>query len=130
VIAVLDDDQVIIDCERHGTSVLCEQLRTSEQSGLALAPGDEVMVWISPLPLDTGVILGRVGASHGSVPAADANNELSDELVIEAKKNLILKCGSGSITIREDGKILIKGKDLVSHAQRMNRIKGGSVSIN
>ena len=29
-----------------------------------------------------------------------------------------------------DGKILIKGKDLVSHAQRTNRIKGGSVAIN
>jgi len=41
-----------------------------------------------------------------------------------------LRVGDGSITIREDGKVLIKGKDLVSHAQRMNRIKGGAVSIN
>ena len=53
-----------------------------------------------------------------------------DELVLEAKHTLTLRVGDGSITIREDGKILIKGKDLVSHAARTNRIKGGSVQIN
>jgi hypothetical protein len=53
-----------------------------------------------------------------------------DDLVLEAKETVTLRCGDGSITIRADGKILIKGKDLVSHAQRANRIKGGSVSIN
>ena len=52
------------------------------------------------------------------------------ELVIEATSQLTLKCGDGSITLRGDGKVLIKGKDLVSHAQRMNRIKGGGVAIN
>ena len=40
------------------------------------------------------------------------------------------RVGDGSIEIRADGKILIKGTDLVSHAKRMNRIKGGAVSIN
>ena len=48
----------------------------------------------------------------------------------EAKHQLTLRVGEGTISIREDGKILIKGTDLVSHAQRMNRIKGGAVSIN
>ena len=41
-----------------------------------------------------------------------------------------LKCGDGSIAMRRDGKILIKGLDLVSHAARTNRVKGGSVAIN
>jgi len=35
-----------------------------------------------------------------------------------------------SITIREGGKILIRGNDLLSHAQCLNRIKGGGVQIN
>ena len=55
---------------------------------------------------------------------------IPEVLVLEAKSSITLRVGEGSITIREDGKILIKGKDLVSHAQRMNRIKGGAVSIN
>ena len=80
------------------------------------------------------MILGRIGPSHAPerelAHERDPGEEMPDMLVLEAKKHLTLRVGEGSITIREDGKILIKGKDLVSHAQRMNRIKGGSVSIN
>jgi hypothetical protein len=88
-----------------------------------LTEGDAVLVWLSPTAPGRGVILGRVGAPRPEPGEAD-------ELVLEAKKQLILRCGAGSITIREDGKILIKGKDLVSHAKRLNRIRGGSVQIN
>ena len=55
---------------------------------------------------------------------------MPDELTLEAASQLSLKCGEGSITIRNDGKILIKGKNLVSLALETNRIKGGSVAIN
>jgi hypothetical protein len=89
-----------------------------------LAQGDAVLVWLPPTAPGRGVILGRVAA-----PARSGSAE-PDELVLEAKKQLVLRCGAGSITIREDGRILIKGKDLVSHAQRLNRIKGGTVQIN
>jgi hypothetical protein len=85
-------------------------------------------VWRDSLASDSGVILGRI--APGRAPPEPEASDMSDELIIEAKKNLTLKCGDGSITIREDGKILIKGKDLVSHAQRLNRIRGGAVSIN
>jgi hypothetical protein len=88
--------------------------------------GDKVLVW--PFAESgRGVVLGRVGTparSSGEIAKPE------DELVIEAKRNLTLKCGDGSITIREDGKILIKGTELVSHAKQANRIKGGSVAIN
>src|SRR2546425_862239 len=88
-----------------------------------LAQGDAVLVWLPATAPGRGVILGRVTA-----PLPLESTE-PDELVLEARKQLILKCGAGSITIREDGKILIKGKDLVSHAKRLNRIKGGAVQI-
>ena len=76
---------------------------------------------------ERGVVMGRVGASK-SPKKRDKSGP--DELTIEAKQNLVLRCGDGSITLRNDGKILIKGKDLVSRAKRLNRIKGGSVAIN
>ena len=60
----------------------------------------------------------------------DPDVQVPEELLLEAKHSLTLRVGDGSITIREDGKILIKGKDLVSHATRLNRIKGGAVQIN
>jgi len=89
--------------------------------------GDTVLVWLSDNDGERGVVLGRIGPSRA--PAAK-QQDTPDEIVIQAKKNLTFKCGDGSITLRKDGKILIKGKDLVSRAKRMNRIKGGSVAIN
>lgn len=96
---------------------------------VGLADGDEVLVWFPATLGERGVILGRVASTHVNNPPPVAD-ETPDELVIEAKHSLTLRVGAGSITIREDGKILIKGKDLVSHAQRLNRIKGGAVQIN
>lgn len=109
--------------------VVCDVVQTSYLPVL-LEPGDTVLILLPDGDESRGVIFGRVGAVQGASSGDVADDEVDEELVIEARKNLTLKCGEGSITIREDGKILIKGKDLVSHAQRMNRIKGGSVSIN
>lgn len=53
-----------------------------------------------------------------------------ERVVLEAKKEIVLKCGKGSIKIRKDGKIVIKGTDLLSRSSGSNRIKGGSVGIN
>jgi hypothetical protein len=99
------------------------QIMHGSDTGLTLSDGDAVVVWHSGRPDELGVVLGRVDRNSGP-------RQQPDELVIEAKQSLTLKVGDGSITIREDGRILIKGKDLVSHAKRTNRIRGGSVQIN
>jgi hypothetical protein len=106
----------------------CDILQTAEQSSLHLKSNDTVLVWIPTVEEDSRpVIIGRVAA-----PSDPLKNETpcAGDLLLEAKESLTLKCGDGSITIRADGKVLIKGKDLVSSAIRMNRIKGGAVSIN
>lgn len=87
-------------------------------------PGDPVLVWRESET--DGTVLGKIGLQGDASETAQE----ADEVVLEARKRLTLRVGGGSITIREDGKILIKGKDLVSHAKRMNRIRGGSVAIN
>lgn len=115
------------------TPVACDWLET----GSVPTSGDAVLIWI-PDTHAAGVVLGRIGMSKSSTdgearkverPEAETS-ESPRELVLQATEELTLRVGDGSITIRKDGKILIKGKDLVSHAQRVNRIKGGSVAIN
>ena|SRR5437867_2949254 len=49
---------------------------------------------------------------------------------LEASGELVLRCGRAVITLREDGKIVIQGLDVISRAARTNKIKGGSVQIN
>jgi hypothetical protein len=104
---------------------LCQVLCSSGVPYL-LAPGDEVFVWLPNDTTTNGIVLGRIGASR----AAEGPEEPPAELVLEARSSLTLRVGDGSIEIRADGKVLIKGSDLVSHATRVNRIKGGAVAIN
>jgi hypothetical protein len=117
LVAFSDGDVASCACHVLTTNGAPPMLR-SEDAVLVLLPGSDE---------DRGVVLGRVGPYVEPEPQAE---HPPDELVIEARKGLTLRCGDGSVSIREDGKILIKGKDLVSHARRMNRIKGGAVAIN
>jgi hypothetical protein len=110
-------------------------LQTSEGPMLRLETGDFVLACRLGEEAKRAIVLGRIGAYRPAVGATPVstigqNENVPDTLVLEARESLTLRVGDGSITIRADGKILIKGKDLVSHAQRMNRIKGGSVAIN
>lgn len=53
-----------------------------------------------------------------------------ERLVIEGKKEIVLKCGEASITLTRAGKILIRGKYLLNRSSGVNRIMGGSVQVN
>jgi hypothetical protein len=92
-----------------------------------LAENDVVLVVVPEGGAGRGVVLGRVCRPEAANAVAKAPPE---EIVLEATKGLTLKVGEGSIALREDGKVLIKGRELVSHARGRNRIRGGSVAIN
>jgi hypothetical protein len=51
-------------------------------------------------------------------------------IVLSARTEVVLRCGDGSITLSEDGKVTIRGVDVVSSAIRTQRIRGGAVRIN
>lgn len=53
-----------------------------------------------------------------------------EKVVIEGKKEVVLKCGEASITLTRAGKILIRGKYLVNRSTGVNRILGTSVQVN
>jgi hypothetical protein len=51
-------------------------------------------------------------------------------MVVSAKHELVLRCGRASITLDSDGKVTIRGTQVVSHASGVNLIRGGSVQLN
>jgi hypothetical protein len=51
-------------------------------------------------------------------------------VVLEARDEIVLMCGEASITLRRNGRIAIRGAQVETRARGVNRIKGGSVSIN
>lgn len=51
-------------------------------------------------------------------------------VVLEGKDEIVLKCGEATITLRRNGKIIIRGAQVETHAAGTNRIKGASVKVN
>jgi len=57
--------------------------------------------------------------------------QLDDErVVLKAEREIVLQCGAASLTLRKDGRVLIRGAYVETHSRGVNRIKGGSVKIN
>jgi hypothetical protein len=53
-----------------------------------------------------------------------------ERLVLSAEREIVLRCGESSVTLTKAGKILIRGKYILSRSDGVNRIKGGAVQIN
>ena len=51
-------------------------------------------------------------------------------VLLEGQEEVVLKCGEASITLKRDGKLILRGAYVETHAKGVNRIKGGSVKIN
>lgn len=51
-------------------------------------------------------------------------------VVIDAADEIVLRCGKASITLRRNGRIVIRGTYVETRAEGVNRVKGGSVQIN
>jgi hypothetical protein len=78
------------------------------------------------------IVLGLVHASGTpaqKVSPIEASLD-GEHVTLTAEKEIVLRCGHASITLTRAGKILIRGKYLLSRSSGVNRIKGGSVQIN
>ncbi len=75
------------------------------------------------------LIVGKLvePARDDAAPLVVADGQM---LRLTAKERIELRVGRSSIVMEADGHITIRGTDLVSHAARSNRIRGGSVNLN
>ena len=95
----------------------------------ALVPGMTVLLLLQE---DHGpVILGHIGELGRDVTAGKTGAKQAEpNVLIEASESLTLRCGASSLVMRKDGKVVLKGKRLLSRASQANKIKGASVNIN
>lgn len=49
---------------------------------------------------------------------------------IEGREEIVLRCGKASLTLRRDGKVVLKGVNLVNQAEQVHKVRGGKVQIN
>jgi hypothetical protein len=49
---------------------------------------------------------------------------------LRARQEIVLECGQSSLLLRSDGKIILKGVEIVSRASKANKVRGACVKIN
>lgn len=72
----------------------------------------------------TAICADSIGASGQSLTVNGRR------LLLEGQQEVVLRCGQGSITLRADGSIVVKGTRLLSRASEVNKIRGATVQIN
>jgi hypothetical protein len=91
------------------------------------------------LPIIIGLLQTQETSLFGALlaPPSEAPSEKRREprldgesVVVEGKREVVLKSGEASLTLRRDGKVVIRGTYVETYAKGINRIKGGAVKIN
>jgi hypothetical protein len=81
-------------------------------------------------PIVVGVLRGSVGWPLADPPAQVEVDADGHRMVVNAREQLVFRCGAASITLTKAGKVLIEGSYVLSRSTGVNRIKGGSVQLN
>jgi hypothetical protein len=97
-----------------------------------VATGQEVVLLLDPRPNRPPVLLGLLQPlDAGASGAIDLEARVDGRRVeIDGRDEIVLRCGEASITLRRNGRVVIRGAQVETRATGLNRIKGGSVSIN
>jgi hypothetical protein len=81
----------------------------------------------SDRPIVVGLLAPSAPAKPGKAVTAVVDGK---QVVIDAQDEIVLRCGEASITLRRNGRVVIRGAYVETRSRGVNRIKGGSVQIN
>lgn len=92
-------------------------------------------------PLLLSVVDAPIGSSLRDILlASEAKQEVprspiqissdGETVIIEAKKDVIIRTGESQIRLSNDGRIISRANEIVSHARRTNKVRGAAVKLN
>ena len=88
---------------------------------------------------DLPIVVGLLAKEPPAAMVVDPEPGVTDRLeaivdgrrvVVEAKDEIVLRCGEASVTLRRNGRVVVRGTYVETRSKGVNRIKGGSVQIN
>jgi hypothetical protein len=111
---------------------LLAAVRTSQPVVLLFENGDRA------LPIVTGFIqppqnetaIESTTESQRNTPQVIEADVDGKRVRIVAQDEIVLQCGNASVTLRRNGRVIIRGTYVETHSEGTNRIKGGQVRIN
>jgi hypothetical protein len=135
----VDDDGIWVDSEDNDAGpMLAMSVVRIERAELEAAIAERrEAVLMSVAGSDTPVLLGLCQPNPVLEVKLDAAEEQGASALVDGKKvrlegqdEIVLRCGKSSITMRRNGRVVIRGVQVESRATGRNRIKGGAVLIN
>jgi hypothetical protein len=119
---------------RLAVSLTREELLAARDAG-----GSAVLVFENgdpALPIIVGLVqtvdrpADAAGSASLEVPQVLEADVDGKRVRITAQDEIVLECGSASITLRRNGRVVVRGTYVESYSDGTNRIKGGQVRIN
>ncbi|HEY0710690.1 MAG TPA: DUF6484 domain-containing protein [Polyangia bacterium] len=90
-----------------------------------IVPPIEVLLAFDGVRTDRPIIVGRLDPPQGIEAVVDGKR-----VEIVGHDEIVLRCGQASITLRRNGRVVVRGTYLETRATGTNRIRGGIVEIN
>lgn len=84
-------------------------------------------------PLIVGRIMDPVRLPVVVQPVVAQPVVVTDEdqpIVIKSRRSMEFRCGKASITMKADGTVTIRGTQILTRAERTNRVQGATVALN
>lgn len=107
-------DQVTIEVKRGISQISAEEV------------GCEFLVTCDRGEVTKPILLNKLT----QLSISDERRLPNEKRIISAESELTLKCGKSSITLSENGKVVIRGSYILSRSSGANKIRGGSISLN
>jgi hypothetical protein len=141
-----EDGKILVYTDERDCLLSCNFVRSAERAPLRLNIDDPVL-YVLDSSQEEGYILGLIEryTSQLDIPNNDSSAEKIEvelpgklrnlrvngkKICFEADDEIQLKCGKGMILITKQGKVVVRGTQLVSHSSGTNKIKGAAVRIN
>lgn len=114
---------------------------TAERIQTAIASRQPVVLVFENGDRAQPIIVGLIEAlPQSATPLATNDNAIESPILeadvdgkrvrVTAKDEIVLQCGAASVTLRRNGRVVIRGTYVETHSDGTNRIKGGQVQIN
>ena len=88
------------------------------------------------VPVIVNILFDKIVPEQGKInnkaeiELKNGNRSTKQVINLEASDEINLRCGKSEIVLRKNGKIIIKGIEVVNRAANKNKIRGASVLIN
>jgi hypothetical protein len=111
---------------------IAEAVRDRRSAALGFERGDARAPLLLGLVVEPPSLIDELLATPAPAATPQSPEARLDgkRVVLEGKEEIVLRCGNSSITLRADGKLVIRGAYVETRASGTNRIKGGAVKIN